>query len=126
MVTKRVKLNNPGGVHVGGYTDFYRFTSVRFLNFTRTPVALMSISEWRNSFIYISHLCYVQILKESGHSQGTEERSGSGSSGSYRLPIVTGSWFWIQVTKGETQGTESRQAPVDLIGRHRDKEREEK
>ena len=35
--------------------------------------------------------CYVQIPKESGHSWGVEVESGSGSSGSYRLPVVTGS-----------------------------------
>ena len=38
-------------------------------------------------------LCYIQILKESRHSWEMEERSRGRSSGSYRLPIVTGSWF---------------------------------
>ena len=34
---------------------------------------------------------YVRIPKESRHSQGEEGESGSRSSGSYRLPVVTGS-----------------------------------
>ena len=41
----------------------------------------------------VSLWCYVQIPKESGHSQGEEGESGSGSGGSYRLPVATGSRY---------------------------------
>ena len=70
-------------------------------------------------------MCYIWVPKEPGHSQGVEEGSGSRSSGSYGLPIVTGSQFQIWVTKDKAQGMESRWTPAGLVRRHRGKEKEE-
>ena len=66
--------------------------------------------------------CYVQIPKESRRSWGGEGESGSGSGGSYRLPVATGSRHgckWPK-TKHKVQGQDGlwRTLLEDTEARH--------
>ena len=93
-------------IKVQKYHVLTPWTSLRFMFHLHLPCSALVVFKDYTLYLYtlestllllvllaLFALCYVWILKESGCSWGTEERSGSRSGGSYRLPTVTESWF---------------------------------